>query len=330
MSYDPLKPGTEQILAALRSAQTSSRIASYRDREPYGLTDVDSLPSRKIVVHSDGVGTKGALHWKNKTYGAAAQDAFAMNADDMPMARAIPFLYVTHVMMQEDNTQAAVEIVQASAELCASRNILMPAGGETAVMDTVQGLEIGGTMIGFVPDEDVKKQNLALTGDILIGIASSGVHSNGMTFIREAFTPREIDRYIDELTKPTRIYCDILKELMNEVDVHGMMHITGGGLAKIGRMLSPNTDAHVNNSHTLQPQNIFRHVHAEKRQSSRDMLKRFNCGIGYVVAVKESDLHRALGILFQSYPADEIGYVSACGSGKVHVKSPFDEATETY
>ncbi|MBI2583642.1 MAG: hypothetical protein HYW25_03175 [Candidatus Aenigmarchaeota archaeon] len=321
MVYDPLKPGTEQIREALLKARKSS-VAGYEAREPYGIVDLSGLPSRLMVVHADGVGTKGQLHWRYRTFSNAARDAFAMNVDDLPMARAMPFLYVTHIIIPEDDTQAAVEVIRESAELCSQHDILMPAGGETAVLDTLDGIEIGGFCIGYVNEH---KENIACADDVLIGIESSGVHSNGYTFIRKEFTDGEIERWQRELVEPTRIYYGVLSGVIEKFNVHGLMHVTGGGLAKTKRMLK-NTNAWIRSDHSLKPQEIFRFMAEEKGVRSKDMLQRFNCGIGYVLSVRPEDADAVLAEIRKTYPADVIGEVFE-GRGEVHVDSPFEKVT---
>jgi phosphoribosylformylglycinamidine cyclo-ligase len=357
--YDPTKPFNEQ---------TRSLIVSTHPQEgpivvkPFGKrfnVERDAAYWKDFLELSgtDGIGTKGLLHWKMGTEHYGVQDAFAMVVDDLIEGGYIPVLLQDHILMQTEDKDRILKAVKALTDLAVSnqwqtldgkRYPMIITGGETAIIDTLQGFEMGITGTGYV-----KKGNEILTcikkGDVIIGIGSSGIHSNGLSFYRrELFTNRnlELDHVLpwgvtigEELTRPTTVYLPALKDLIayasktngkaNDV-IHGMVHITGGGLSKLTELLpkTGNLDIEVNREHALMPHPIFRYAY-ELGIRSRDMYTRFNNGIGYVVAVENAYANKALRILRNYFQADVIGVVKD-GSGKVLIESAYESVTLKY
>ncbi|GAH88384.1 unnamed protein product, partial [marine sediment metagenome] len=221
--------------------------------------------------HVDGIGTKGIFHWEQRSFRNAILDALAMNLNDLAMMRATPYALLDNLFLPEDDNDAILELVKSLSEECKKRNIAIT-GGETAILNNVQGLEISMNILGFV---EKPKPNLLKEGDVLIGIESNGLHSNGFTRVRELFD------YKPEFILPTNIYIDTITRLERECDIHGMMHITGGAFTKLKELL-PNADAIITNEHSLEPKEIFWELY-RKGISDEEMYKTFNCGIGFVL-----------------------------------------------
>lgn len=261
------------------------------------------------IDHTDGIGTKGIYHWGRRTFRNAVLDALAMDLNDLTMARAVPYKLQCHIILPEDNHRAILEIMKNLVAECEKRNIAIT-GGETSIQNNISGLDISLTISGFIKKE---KRNQFHAGDVLVGFASSGLHSNGFTVVRKAFG----NRFFKALTEPTKIYLETLQAIQEKYVVHGMMHITGGAYTKLKSLLSK-TDAVITGNHSLKPQAIFRKLYAHKI-TDRDMYRTFNCGVGFVLSAPRVD---ALKIASKIKSADIIGEVVP-GAGKVRITSMF-------
>lgn len=171
--------------------------------------------SKKIFfsefAHSDGIGTKGIYHWWKRTFKNAVLDALAMNLNDMLMMNARPYAILNHLFLPRDDKEAILEIISHLSKECKKRKIAL-LGGETVIHNDMRGMELSITMFGFV-----KKpiENRFQVGDVLIGIASNGLHSNGFTKIREIFD-KEIK---PEFITPTFIYFDEIFPLIEFAEI---------------------------------------------------------------------------------------------------------------
>ncbi len=305
MIYNPEKPYKEQILGLIKKTWNTPYVSIHDGaysvfRRKFDYPEVD---------HTDGIGTKGIYHWKKRSFKGAVLDALAMNLNDLAMARAVPYKLQCHIIVPEDDQRAIMEIIKSLVTECMKLKIAIT-GGETSVQNNMDGLDISLTVSGFVRRE---KRNKFQAGDILVGFASNGLHSNGFTMVRNAFA----NRFRKELIEPTVMYLKSIQDIQERYDIHGMMHITGGAFTRLKGLLSK-TDAVITNDHSLKPQGIFRELYAH-RITDRDMYKTFNCGIGFILAVSKKD---ALGIVTQIKGADIIGEVTQ-GSGKVRIASMF-------
>jgi len=184
-------------------------------------------------------------------------------------------------------------------------------GGETAIHNNMEGMELSINMLGLTKN---KKINQLEAGDYLIGLESSGLHSNGFTVVRELF-----NEYRKDFTKPTNIYIDEILRLNKKYDIHGMMHITGGAFTKLKSILKE-TNAEINGTHDLIPQEIFWDIY-DKGVSDEEMYKTFNNGIGFIIGVSKEEAEDLLKDI-RMCEADIIGEVIQ-GKGKVKINSKF-------
>jgi phosphoribosylformylglycinamidine cyclo-ligase len=362
-TYDPTKPFNNEIRKCIELthpkegpitvAPFGKRYVIKRDAEYWARYGANLLE----LSGTDGIGTKGLLHWQMGTEQNGAQDAFAMVVDDLIEGGFVPVMIQDHITMQEEDPGRIFKIVDALTRLAVknawkdpegkSRPIII-SGGETAIINTLKGFEVGITGTGYVMRGN-EIRSAANVGDALIGIESSGVHSNGMTFLREEFFEKRGmllgDRLPwgatvgEELTIPTNVYLPALKEMLACAaragragdSVHGMVHITGGGLSKLKELMrdGDNMSMQVMGDHALKPQELFHFVHDEFGMSSERIYKTFNCGVGYVVAADWEFEQDALKILNRHFAADVIGYVEA-GRRKVVIDSQFDNTKVEY
>lgn len=307
--YDPTKPYKHKILSLIESTWRSPHISVRRGLYPT-FKKKFSYPE---VQHTDGIGTKGFYHWRYKTFQSAVLDALAMNLNDLAMVGATPYTLQNHIVLPKDDHTAIVAIVTALAKECRKRKIAMT-GGETSIHSDTASMDLSITVSGFLKKE---RKNQCKVGDILIGIKSNGLHSNGITKVREIFGRQ----YKKEFTEPTRIYLDEILFVLTRHRVNGMMHITGGAYTKLKDILKA-ADAVITQPNKLQPQSVFAELY-RRGVSDKTMYSTFNCGIGFVLSIPKTELKQILRLLKNSAVIGEIVH----GNGKVHIKSAFSDKT---
>lgn len=305
--YDPTKPYKHKILNLIEGTWNT----------PYVMVEKGLYPIIKKkfsfleVQHTDGIGTKGFYHWKKRTFKNAVIDALAMNLNDLAMVGAIPYAIQNHIILPKDDHRAVLEIVRFLAAECKKRKIAMT-GGETSIHSDTKSMDISITVSGLIK---YKKNNQCLDGDVLIGLPSCGLHSNGVTKVREVFKKE----YRRDFTKPTRIYIDEVLSLLSVCKINGMMHITGGAFTKLKDILGRN-DAVIIHSKKLQPQKVFWDIY-KKGLSNKAMYSTFNCGIGFILSVPKKEVHK---VLSRFKNADIIGNVLK-GNGQIQITSAFNK-----
>jgi len=310
--YDPTKPYKKKIIEEIQKTW----------KTPY-ISVKNSLVNKKFDYpeyhHSDGIGTKGIYHWQKKSFKNAVIDAMAMNLNDLAIVRAIPYAIIDHMILPRDDQRAILQIISELAAICRKQKIAIT-GGETAIHDDASGLEISISMLGFVKKPVANKFR---RGDILIGIASNGLHSNGFSKIRKVFK----NEFRPDFIKPTFIYLLQILKLAEKFDIGGIMHITGGAYTKLKDLLDENLDVKIYRLHKLRPQKIFFEL-SRRGVLDEEMYKTFNCGIGFILSVRKNQVQKCLSAI-KSLPADIIGEVMS-GSGKIIIESKFSDAIVEY
>jgi len=277
--------------------------------------------------HTDGIGTKGIYHFQKRSFKYAVIDALAMNLNDMALQRAIPYALTNHLFLPEDDQKAIIEIINHLSKECKNKNIAIT-GGETAIHNNIEGLELSITMLGFL--NKPPKINKFRIGDALIGIKSNGLHSNGFTKIRELYG----NDLKPEFIAPTYIYSNLILDICSKFNIYGMTHITGGGFTKIKNFLRKNADAAILNNHKLNSHHIFYEIHRKmfiKKnaiETDKEMYKTFNCGIGFIFGIKKEDVIKCLNFIKEKsdFEADIIGKIIP-GVGNVIIYSQFSNLT---
>ena len=308
--YEPSKPYKHELLRLIESTW----------KTPYVMVrpGVSPIIEKKFtgleIQHADGVGTKGVYHWRKKTFKSAVIDAFAMNVNDLAMAGATPYAAVDHITTCDMGDKTALALVRALAALCKKHRIAL-VGGETSHQDTIQGFDISVVMSGFISKP---RTNRFRVGDVLVGIKSSGLHSNGFTKVRQMFGKGE---WRADFTRPTAIYLPAILTLLKKHEIHGMMHITGGAFTKLNDLLL-GADAVIEVPRALAPQPIFRELH-ERGVSDRAMYTTFNCGVGFVLSAAPRDAAR---IVAATPHTAIIGRIEN-GKGLVRIVSAFTGRT---
>lgn len=263
-----------------------------------------------LAMTTDGVGTKILVAEAVGKFDTIGIDMIAMNVNDLICVGAEPVALVDYLAVREPNDRIFEEIAKGLYEGAKQSGIAI-VGGETAVMpDLINGFDLAGTAIGIVEKGKVITGEKIKPGDAVIGIESSGIHSNGLTLARKLLIPKygleyefEGKKLWEHLLEPTRIYVKPILELLEKVEVKGLAHITGGGLLNLKRLTKYGF------SLEMPPiSGIFKLIY-ENGVPLEEMFKVFNMGIGFVVIVSQEEKKEALQILNRYYPAYEIGRV---------------------
>jgi len=251
-----------------------------------GLLDIGD---RYLALATDGVGTKLLVAEALGDYSTVGIDCIAMNANDLVAAGVEPVAFVDYLAVDAPDDDEAAQIGEGLAAGAEEAGIAL-VGGETAVMpEVVLGLDLAGTCAGLAPKDAIFEDG-AEPGDALVGWASSGIHSNGLTLAREAATrrhaytdpfPGDSSRTVGEvLLEPTRLYTHLL-EPMRAHGVGGAAHLTGGGWTNLERLGEHRYV--VEDSWPAQP--VFDFVREEGNVSDDEMHRTFNMGTGFVAAL---------------------------------------------
>ena len=263
-----------------------------------------------LAMTTDGVGTKILVAEAVGKFDTIGIDMIAMNVNDLICVGAEPVALVDYLAVREPNDKIFEEIAKGLYEGAKQSGIAI-VGGETAVMpDLINGFDLAGTAIGIVEKDKVITGEKIKPGDAVIGIESSGIHSNGLTLARKLLIPKygleyefEGKKLWEHLLEPTRIYVKPILELLEKVEVKGLAHITGGGLLNLKRLTKYGF------SLEMPPiSGIFKLIYGNG-VPLEEMFKVFNMGIGFVVIVSQGDQEEALQILNNYYLSYEIGKV---------------------
>ncbi|KXJ52787.1 MAG: phosphoribosylaminoimidazole synthetase [Neptuniibacter sp. Phe_28] len=260
-----------------------------------------------LVSGTDGVGTKLRLAMDLGKHDTIGIDLVAMCVNDLIVAGAEPLLFLDYYATGKLNVDTATDVVTGIGKGCELAGAAL-VGGETAEMPGMyegEDYDLAGFCTGVVEEDDIIDGSQVKVGDVLIGLASSGPHSNGYSLIRKILKvsgtelTAELDGkpLADALMAPTRIYVKSLLKLIKESQVNALSHITGGGLLEnIPRVLPDNAKAVINtDSWTLPP--VFTWLQEKGNVESTEMYRTFNCGVGMVICVPAEKQEEALSIL---------------------------------
>ncbi|BCS91676.1 phosphoribosylformylglycinamidine cyclo-ligase [Metallosphaera javensis (ex Sakai et al. 2022)] len=263
-----------------------------------GVVEINGL---KLAIHVDGVGTKVLLARKAGKYRSVGIDCVAMNVNDLISIGARPIAIVDYIAMEQPSDDVISEIVQGLVQ-GAKESDADIVGGETAAMkDVVNGFDISCTALGVV--EKLKTGEEVSPGDVLIGLASNGVHANGYSLIRKLLNEGKLSwkDWEEELLKPTRIYVKPVMEVLDLIKAAG--HVTGGSFTKLRRITSYSLEL------TLpDPPSIFKAIE-QAGVSHEEMHRVFNMGVGMVLFVDRSYAEEVLRKLNPYVPSQIIGEV---------------------
>ncbi|OFE11541.1 phosphoribosylformylglycinamidine cyclo-ligase [Pseudohongiella acticola] len=262
-----------------------------------------------LVSATDGVGTKLKLAIDMGKHDTIGIDLVAMCVNDLIVCGAEPLFFLDYYATGGLNVDIATEVVSGIGEGCRQAGCSL-IGGETAEMPGMYqkgDYDLAGFSVGVVEKDSIIDNSQVQAGDCLIGLASSGPHSNGYSLIRKVLevSDAKLDDPFgdstlgDVLLAPTEIYVKALQTLQNDIPVHAMAHITGGGiLENLPRVLPDFTEAQIDTNAWQRPA-IFDWLQMNGNIANREMLRTFNCGIGMIVCVAADQAEQALEILQQ-------------------------------
>lgn len=256
------------------------------------------LGSELLALHSDGVGTKVLVAQLMNRFDTVGIDCVAMNVNDVICVGAQPVGFIDYVALRQPNEWLVQEIAKGLVE--GSRQSQMAiVGGETAVLpDIIAGdenaFDLAGTVMGVVKGRPILGSAIK-PGDIILGVESSGLHSNGYTLARKVLLSKySVDDNADHLVQtvgeelliPTRIYVRPVMEILKKIKVHGFANITGGSFTKLPRL---NAKVRYDLDGLPAPTGIFRQIQVDGGIDSREMYRTFNMGVGFcIIAPKRS------------------------------------------
>ncbi|MBO5805578.1 MAG: phosphoribosylformylglycinamidine cyclo-ligase [Tidjanibacter sp.] len=308
-----LEAGYEVVSRIKKHVASTTRKGSMGNIGSFGgMFDLDSLGYEHPVLVSgtDGVGTKLKIAFEMDKHDTIGIDAVAMCVNDVLAQGAEPLIFLDYVAVGKNNPATVEAIVSGVAEGCRQAGCAL-VGGETAEMPGMYAegeYDIAGFTVGAVEKSKLIDCSKVKVGDVLVGVASSGVHSNGFSLVRKIVADNGLclgEKYAhtgnqtlgEMLLTPTKIYIKQVHAVLAEVDVHGIAHITGGGFDEnIPRILAEGQGVEVKEgSWEILP--VFRLLEEYGKVPHREMFNIFNMGVGMVLAVDEKDAERVVAIL---------------------------------
>jgi phosphoribosylformylglycinamidine cyclo-ligase len=256
-----------------------------------------------LVSGTDGVGTKLKLAFQLGMHDTVGIDLVAMSVNDILVCGAEPLFFLDYYVCEKLDVRVATEVVKGIARGCELAGCAL-IGGETAEHPNAfpkDEYDLAGFAVGVVEKSEIIDGNDIAAGDVILGLASSGAHSNGYSLVRRILERAKPDLGADfhgrplgeALLEPTRIYVKPLLALMRQLHVKGMAHITGGGLVEnVPRMLPATVKAVIARSSWRMPP-LFEWLQREGKVARSEMHRVFNCGIGMVVVVAAEDADAA-------------------------------------
>ena len=294
-----------------------------------GFGALMSLPSRYkdpvLVSGTDGVGTKLKLAIEMEKYDTIGVDLVAMCVNDIIVTGAEPLFFLDYYATGKLNNDHAEMVIKGIADGCEQAGAALT-GGETAEMPGIYregDFDLAGFSVGVVERDLILDHSSVAHGNVLIGLASSGPHSNGYSLIRKVievsgasldqpFSDSESTSLGDALLTPTTIYVKPLLQALKQFDIRALAHITGGGLTEnLPRVLPDNCKAEIDLNSWERPE-IFNWLQREGNIEQQEMLKTFNCGIGMVLVVSEEQADEIVNSFkLQNIESWKIGHISA-------------------
>lgn len=267
-----------------------------------------------LVSGTDGVGTKLKLALQLSQHDTIGQDLVAMCVNDLLVCGAEPLFFLDYYATGKLDVDTAATVIAGIGDGCKLANCAL-IGGETAEMPGMyqdEDYDLAGFCVGVVEESEVITGKNVACGDVLIGIASSGVHSNGYSLVRKVIEVSNTDvanaqldgkALKDVLMAPTKIYVKAIGQLqktLGNANLHAMAHITGGGLTEnLPRVLPDNLTAQIDvNSWTFPP--VFQWLQQHGNIEQTEMYRTFNCGVGFVVVVPSDKADEAINLLTET------------------------------
>lgn len=260
----------------------------------------------KLVIHTDGVGTKIILAQEMEKYNTVGIDAVAMSVNDILCVGAEPLVGVDYIALVKEDSELISELMEGLVKGAEESGCAI-VGGETAIIPEIikegkRPFDLTFTVVGrvrkLVLGNEIKK------GDVIVGLESSGLHSNGFTLARQVL---DVKKWGKEMLTPTRIYASTVLEMIDACDVHGIAHITGGGFSKLTRL---NNEVGYRLDNLPKPKPIFDALE-EKVKDRIEMYRTFNMGVGMAIILPKDRADTVINIAKKhSVEANIIGQIT--------------------
>lgn len=330
MNYpNPEKPHIKKILKRIRRTFLPGISPVLKAGKYYlivGGEDCDGPYYNKMF--NDGGGHKTDLCFIAEEFYDAGLNAMCVNLNDIVTLNMHPEEVAVHLILPEENYNVVEEVVAGIVEVCRQHHIRYT-GGETSFKKRCPSPEIIPTISASAYKDDLIGKKIANNivypvekGDELVGIASTGIHSNGLTLAWDLFE-KDLGDYLDELVKPTEDYLWLLYPnvtMDHKKHIHGMIHVSGSTFRSL-RSLSKKVDYRLTWNDDLEPQDIFKEMHKRLNKNSKEMYGNVNCGTGFVIIV-EKGFGDTIVNAIKGTKSGVIGKVVK-GSGRIRIKDQF-------
>jgi len=285
-----------------------------------GFGSISDIPSQinqpKIVACTDGVGTKVEIANMLNKYDTIGIDLVAMSVNDLIVQGAKPLLFLDYISINKIDLKKLKSIIKGIVKGCKLSQCEL-VGGETAEMPGTYEkgkFDIAGFAVGIVSKDKILSKNKIKNNDLILAIPSSGLHSNGYSLVRYLLKQKKIDIKKNEflkkeLIKPTKIYVSEILKLIDKNLINGCANITGGGLAdNIKRVIPDNLTAEIN-LEQIKTSKIFKWLY-RNGISNKEMLKTFNCGVGFCLIINPKKLNKIKGYFTNNFKPYVIGKIT--------------------
>ncbi len=278
------------------------------------LFDISKIKIKDPVIVSctDGVGTKIELANKFRKFDTIGIDLVAMCVNDLIVQGARPLFFLDYIAVGKLNLSKTKKILKGILKGCQISNCKL-IGGETAEMPGVYSdnkFDLAGFSVGIVSKKKILNKKKVKKNNLILAIPSNGIHSNGYSLVRSIIKKTKMTNQLKiELLKPTKIYTKEIIKLVNKNLINAAVHITGGGLIEnVIRSIPDNFSANIDLS-KIKPLQIFKWLKS-KKISDKEMLKTFNCGVGFCIIIDKKNLKKIKKYFKKDFEPYEIGYIS--------------------
>ena len=265
-----------------------------------------------LVSSTDGVGTKIEIANKLNKFDTIGVDLVAMCVNDLIVQGAKPLFFLDYIAVEKINLKKVKAIIKGIVKGCKISNCIL-VGGETAEMPgTYQNnkFDLAGFSVGVVEKNKLIHKGKVRNRDVVLAIPSSGLHSNGFSLVRHILKKQKINKFLKkELLEPTKIYVDPVIKLCEKKLIHSSANITGGGIVEnISRSIPDKLTANIDLSR-IRVTKIFKWI-KKKNISESEMLKTFNCGVGFCLMAERKKINIIKKLFKKKYKPYEIGFIS--------------------
>ncbi len=294
----------DAFVSAIKTLVKSTRNSGVMDRtRAFGsLYALGKYKNPVLVSSTDGVGTKLLIANHLGKHDTVGIDLVAMNVNDVLCVGAKPLFFLDYVACGKVDKKVLVDVVKGIAEGCRQAGCALT-GGETAEMPGMyrpEDYDLAGFTVGVVEKANIIDGSKMRSGDMVIALPSSGVHSNGYSLVRKVFSLAEQKKHAKLILEPTRIYVKNILPLIGKVEIRGMAHNTGGAFyEKLTKCLPDDLAFRIRKGSWPEPE-IFQLIRRKANISETELYRTFNMGVGFIVVVKKAQVEKTRHLLLKT------------------------------